>query len=252
MALTREQWKDRLVKAGLPEEVIDNLMASVKDEDLVRMKDMSEEEATTYIAGVLALAKAACPECGAEVPEGAEKCPECGADLAKEEEEAEEKTPPPETKEDDDALAGIQALGDYLVERLKDSGLMEIQEVEFESPELDGLKVEVMALKEVVDGISTAFKDLQATLKDLLESDTQRLKDISGNLSDAQRTRLMQATLPSKDVMARVVQALQERKDDLAEVDVVDQGGGVLRDSNGNFYGSWEDWMQGKEPIKAA
>lgn len=251
MPMTRDQWKERLVAAKLPQEVIDNLMASIEDEDLVRMKDMSEEEATTYITDLLSLAKAACPKCGADVPDGAEECPKCGASITASEEEGEEKTPPPETKEEEDAMAGIQALGNYLVEQLKESGLLQIQEIEIESPELDQLKAEVISLKEVVDGISTAFKDLQATLKDLLDTDTQRLKDLNSNLSPAQRNRLHSTVLPGKDVLVRVVTALQERKDDGKKVEVVDEGGAVLKDADGNCYATFDDWIR-SNPIKVA
>jgi len=45
MSMSREQWKQRLVDAEFPEDVVDALLADLKDEDLARMKeDMSADD----------------------------------------------------------------------------------------------------------------------------------------------------------------------------------------------------------------
>ena len=42
--MDREALRERLIAAEFPEEIADDILSKTKDEDLVRMKDMSADE----------------------------------------------------------------------------------------------------------------------------------------------------------------------------------------------------------------
>jgi len=245
--MTRKQWRQRLIDAELPEEVVSALMDSVSDKDLVRMKDLSDEELAEAVTTALKAGGDAtpaprttpitCSKCGTENPADAAKCTKCDAGLEEEEEEEEEAKPvPPATKD-------LTTFADYLV------GCIDVnikkaladQTIEVEVPELT-------MLKDAVDALRSDLEEVQTVLKDMAQADTERLAALAKDLSPAQRIRLRQS-VPDGDVAVRILNRLKEagkvRSVPDGTVFDIEDFTPVIKDAAGNVYESLQDMATG-------
>jgi hypothetical protein len=231
--MDRKQWRKRLLSAGLNEEVVDSLLAKTKDEDLVRMKDMSGEEVIEALKEVILKA-----ETEAESAKGdeTEVKKEGTADSESDEDEDEE-------EEDDEEVAKLKDTMDMLavsiVAQVKD--VIAVQEVEVEVPELAALVADVSELKDTMGEVQAVLKDLAVIMKDASQDESTVLASMVENLSPAQISRL------SKDIGAsqsleRVVRYKEQRKQakTLPEMaasagDTFVSGTGIV-DAEGNEY----------------
>lgn len=174
--MTRDELKERLLKAGLPEEVVDAKLESVSDEDLVRMKDIPTAMTNDTAA------------------DGHEE-----SDIVL-----------------DDSV--MKEIGRVVSEALKEYDYG-IEEVEVEMPEVQQLVKDVAELKEIVG-------KLVATLDEISKSDEERLKEMNGDLSPAQRLRIRYNAGDAKPVPD--TQVRKERKPE----------DGVIVDGEGRMYDS--------------
>lgn len=163
MKQIRDGWRDRLLKAELPTEVVDSFLAGVADEDLVRMKDLPDEQ-------LLATMREALEE----------------EDMDEEEEES-----PSTTK--DNLAESVTMLADVVAAKVKEQIQETFGTVEVEVPELGQLLTEVQALKEQTEALAVAYKELTATWKEVGQDDGERIRDMVRDLSPAQRIRLRQS-----------------------------------------------------------
>ena len=233
--MTREQWRKRMLKAGLPEEVVEATMKAVSDEDLVRMKDMGVDEiqeliATTFKADedkepppATEEGQIKCPKCGVMNPAGATECSECGATL-------EEKSEEMLTKK------SLDEIMDNLVQRVKDE--LSIQEVDIEIPLLAEMATQMSSLKDQMDKMQEQLTLVLGTV----ETVTKDAATTAANLSPAQRVRMtamlgQDATrvgnLIAERFKGETVPAADEEQDE-PEV--------VVKDADGNVYKSLEEW----------
>lgn len=215
--MDREAWRQRLLKAKLPEEVVDAMMAQVKDEDLVRMKDMSEDE----------------------ILEVLRKSVEVDDDTSTDDADAEDDADADDATTDD-LVAAFKAMEDSIITRVE--GLITEITVEVEVPQLEELKTAITELEALKDSVAS----LQTFIKDFLESDEDRLGEIVRNLSPASRTRLRRS-VSDDDVIERLTKRLAERNKDTPQ----DDGKFVptIKDSQGNSYLSLAH-MARNEPIQ--
>jgi hypothetical protein len=226
--MDRKTWKQRLIDAEIPEEVVDDLLATVKDEDLVRMKDMSTEEILTAMKDALVE-----DDTAEEDTETAEE---------------QETTTEEDTAEDEDEstlAADLSTFRDELLTKIKEQ--MEALEIEVEAPQIKTLSDRVEALEEQISGISAMMKDLSTSWAEVLRGDAERLKDMLDNMSPAQRVRL-RATLTDQRTADRVNKWKEDRdkaehKDarqdsDFRQLGRLPTGPVTIRDAAGNEYES--------------
>lgn len=229
MSMTREQWKQRLIDAELPEDVVESFMADLKDEDLARLKeDMSAEDIVNVLKDAVS------------------------------DETTEEESPPEETDEagDEDAETLAQVfkdMEDRIVERITKQ--LEALEIEVAVPQLQDVIAEVKGVKENYDAISTRLKEMQDAWNEILKGDTQRLKEMVESLSPAQRIRLR--TTLTDDVAAKRIDQFKEGQDtlvrreteaqktDIFHAQIATGSKPVIRDAQGNEYESLADFATG-------
>jgi ribosomal protein L40E len=231
--MSREDWKKRLMDAKLPEDVVDALLASTKDEDLVRMKEMTPDEIIESLRQTLLQDKqdmVKCPKCGAMNPEGSTECKDCKASL--------EEKPPAETKDD----TTVDVSFNDLLTRIKE--MIESQEIEVEVPALQGMIDEMKALKDAIIKVeatnaelSTSLKEMYALWKGLAEADETKLKDLATNLSPAQKIRL-RTTLSEPKVALDVI--AKDNGNEPAD-------GVMVIDANGVRYASMTAYFKGEK-----
>jgi hypothetical protein len=148
MAITRDQWRERLLKAGIPEEVVNATLESLKDEDFARMKDMNPEQ----LLQELTTAKAV----------------DAPAVTGTEEEVV-------------DVTVAFEQFRTEMLAAVKD--LMDHQEMTLELPALDavasevaGMKATLAAIKDTVDRLAASDEDrILALAKDISPASKARL-----------------------------------------------------------------------------
>jgi len=231
--MNRSEWKKRLVDAEIPEEVVDDLLSTIKDEDLARMKDMSTEQ-------ILQTMKDTVAESEDETPV--------------EEKEAEDTTPEPSMVE--------------MFATLKDSVLTQIAEqlntleIEVEAPQIKEMAERLVSLEATITTLHEEMKELRNTWSEVLRGDAERLKEMTENLSPAQRVRL-RGTLSDGAMSKRIAEHLKDRglqpKTDVApesdfrrlgQLPVAKDGDIVYRDASGQQYANLQDMAVGRNPIK--
>jgi len=235
--MDRSEWKDRLLKTGMNAELVDDILASLKDEDLLRMKDMSSEEIIETLKEV------------AEDAVTTEGDPPKG-----EGEDAGDSDP---DGEDDaaDIAAILKEFGDGIVERVVEH--LQALEVTVETPDLAEVVSQLKELKDEYAALTTTLKEMQEAWDEILKTDTERLRERLGDLSPVQRVRL-QATLGDKEAMRIATQFLREKNqagdgEDLPPPTnvfrrpVAGPGEVIARDSEGNEYESLQDMAFGKK-----
>lgn len=225
MSLSREQWKKRLTDAEIPEDVVDALLADLKDEDLARMKeDLSAEDLVDILK-----------------------------DAASADDESDEDTQesPPDTEEtqpdqDVDAIAEVfKSMEDRIVERVTTN--LEALQIEVEVPQLQEVITTVKEVHEDYTAIISSLKEMQELWDEVLKGDTERLKEMLDNLSPAQRIRLK--TTLTDDLAASRVQKFKqdkeqesnplkqkERETDLFHAQRSTGPRPIVRDAQGNEY----------------
>lgn len=195
--MSREQWKQRLVDAEIPEEVADALLADLKDDDLLRMKeDMSAEDI------VAALKEAASAETDSD--DAPKSPPETDGD----------------TPDVDDLAQVFKTVEDAIVKRITEQ--LEALEIEVAVPQLQEVLTAVKEMQDNYTAIETTLKEMQAAWDEVLKGDTQRLKEMLENLSPAQRIRL-RTTLTDTHAASRIEQFKAEQDKGL-------QGGAPVQD----------------------
>lgn len=222
--MSRDAWRKRLLEAELPEEVVDSLLDNLKDEDLVRMKDMSTEE-------ILETLKAA-------------------AETMKDADSAEDETAQDEPNTDetpdtsDDTSTQLKDLEDRIVQRVTEQ--LRSLEIEVEIPQLKELSDSVQAIQDLVSQEAEHIKELREAWAEVLRGETERLKELVSDMSPAQRVRL-RAVFSDGQVMERVAQALQQREQapPTGQTNVFNPppqtGTAVFRDADGRDYESLRD-----------
>lgn len=232
--MDREQWKDRLLKAGMEAELVDDLLASLKDEDLLRMKDMSPEEIITTLKAVV---EEAANE--GDPPEGD------GGDAGDPHEEGADDTA--------DIASVLKEFGDGIVERVVEH--LKTLEITVETPDLVEIASQLKEMKNEYAALTTTLKEMQEAWDEILKTDTERLRERLKDLSPATRVQL-RATLGDKDALERVTQYLRERnqlgdgvkpppQDNIFRRPMAQPGEVVHRDSDGNEYASLQDMAFG-------
>lgn len=189
MKQIRAGWRERLLKAELPEEVVDSFLAGVADDDLVRMKDVTDEQLLATMREAL---------------------DEAEEDEDEEEEEEEEGTDKGATAKDD-LTKSLSMLADLVATRVKDMIQETFGTVEVEVPELGQLLDTVAELKEDVGALSVSYKELTETWKEVGQDDASRIRDMVRDLSPGQRTRLRQS-LSEPATAARVAQFREQQQ----------------------------------------
>ena len=195
--MDRNEWKERLTEAGLADEVVDDFLSTKKDEDLVRMKDMTSEEIIAKIK-----------EVAEEIYADEEAEPEL------KDEDAEDSTED-SSDEDTDAIAGVlKDMEDRIVQRLAEQ--MSALEVTVEAPNLAEIVEQLKELREDYTTLQTTFKEIQGTWDEVLKTDTERLRERLKDLSPAQRVRL-RATLTDEQALKRVAEQMKDRDQDMPD-----------------------------------
>jgi hypothetical protein len=166
------------VDAEFPEDVVDALLADLKDEDLARMKeDMSADDIIAALKDAVSAA---------------------------DESEETPKSPPDDDAQDGDvnALAQVfKSMEDNIVKRVTEQ--LEALEVEVAVPQLQEVMTAVKEMQDNYAAVEATLKEIQTTWDEVLKGDGQRLKEMVENLSPAQRIRL-QTTLTSEQAADRI------------------------------------------------
>ena len=235
----RDLWYARLCEEGLSEDVVKSFLDELKEDDLVRMKDSDAD--VKVVADEL---KKALAESESDPPAVTK----------------DDKTAGTTPAGDDGGLdatsleALISGLGDYIVTKVKDllpaaivsddTGLTEAL-----SKRLDDV---VAMIKELTALVTKSTEQSKGLLEEMAASEAQRIKDLTQNLSPAQRARLRVHTdatgIDAHAVAERVLKSLQERDKVAATTPgtspvrtVFDQGSDapvVIKDAQGNEYDS--------------
>jgi len=231
--MDREQWKDRLLKAGMQAELVDDLLATLKDEDLLRMKDMTPEEIVKTLKEVVEEATEGDP------PE------EDGEDVGD--------SDPDNADDTADIASVLKEFGDGIVERIVEH-LKEL-EITVETPDLAEITSQLKELKDEYTALTTTLKEMQGAWDEILKTDTERLRERLKDLSPAQTVRL-RATLSDGKALERVTQFLHEKNQlgDGAEpppptnvfrTPMASPGEVIARDSDGKEYATLQDMAFG-------
>jgi hypothetical protein len=245
--MTREQWKDRLLKANLPEEVVDDLLKKTKDEDLVRMKDLTTEEIVEVLKGVAMKAEDAsddeedeetpaeetlkCEKCDTAVSKDASFCKGCGTKMGEKKEKDE--------TADVELLEQFVALKDAIVAELSER--FGVQEVEIEVPEIAQMKDEMASFAERFESLEQTLKDMAGVVKDAASTETDILSRAVGNLSTAQMTRLRAHFSRGSDARAKDYKRERGIRDpgpDQIGADDLPDGTVVIENADGTRYSS--------------
>ena len=226
--MDRKALRDRLIAAEFPEEIADDYLAHVKDEDLVRMKDMSPDALLQTIKDSLA---------------------EMG-----EEDNADDSS----DTEKDEAVSSAEALvevfdsmGDNIVAQVKE--YFKEMSIEVEVPNIDKILEEVNSLKDSMAAMSQELKDMQESWNVLMQGDKDRLKDILGNMSAASRNRL-RLTLTDKEATDKEVEDLKgpraKERSNIFRPGIQSDFKPTVIDTDGREYENLGDMFHGK-PIEA-
>ena len=214
--MTKDQWRERLLGAGIPEEVVAATLEGMKDEDFARMKDMSPEQLLAELtkAELVQDKDQADASADTEADEG-----DVSDDLV-------------------DITEAFEALKDDLLAQVKD--LMSQQEVELEVPALGGVVSDLEQVKADVSVIKDA-------LDKLVESDEERLLALAKDMSPASKARLVvhtksETTTDDAAIMAAALQKWfgEQAKD--GPTGPLQPGGSavafkpIIRDASGNEY----------------
>lgn len=232
--MDREQWKERLLKTGMEAELVDDILSTLKDEDLLRMKDMSAEEIVKTLKEV---AEEASTE--GDPPEGD------GADVGD--------SDPDHADDTGDIAVILKEFGDGIVARVIEQ--MQALEVTVETPDLAEIVGQLKELKDEYAALNTTLKEMQEAWDEILKTDTERLGERLKDLSPAARVHL-RATLNDKDALERVTQFLRERNNtggappsaspNVFRRPMAQPGEVIARDTDGNEYASLQDMAFGK------
>lgn len=228
--MDREALRQRLIDAEIAEEVVDGLLSELKDDDLVRMKEMSIEQ-------ILKALQEALKEDDEEDEEDEDETEE-GTSYKKEE------TPSRKSDSDDaEALANVlNALGENIEAKVKEA--LDSHTFEVEMPQIAEIQGDIQQLKEQIAAVSTVLKEVQEMWDQVFKSDEARLRGLVSNLSPAQRTRL-RIGLTDNQMMERLN---KEGTLTPAPGQPAPFRPGV-RDSQGNEYANLSDMSEGI-PIK--
>jgi len=186
--MDREKLKERLLQTGMNAELVDDFLATLKDEDLLRMKDMSAEE-------IVASLKDAVEEVADEGDPPAEEDVDAG-------------DPPEETDDTADIAAVLKEFGDGIVSRVVEQ--LQALEITVETPEMAQIVEQLKEIKEENAALKTTLKEMQSAWDEILKTDKERLSERLKELSPAARVHL-RATLGDKDALDRVTQFLREQ-----------------------------------------
>jgi len=232
--MDREQWKDRLLKAGMQAELIDDLLATMDDKALLRMKDMTTEEIINTLK-----------EAAEKVIEEGDPPEEDGEDVGD--------SDPDNADDTADIASVLKEFGDGIVERIVEH-LKEL-EITVETPDLAEITSQLKELKDEYTALTTTLKEMQGAWDEILKTDTERLRERLKDLSPAQTVRL-RATLSDGKALERVTQFLHEKNQlgDGAEpppptnvfrTPMASPGEVIARDSDGKEYATLQDMAFG-------
>jgi len=214
--MDRKALRERLIAAKFPEEIADDILKKTKDEDLVRMKDMSPDDIIQAFKDALA------------------------EDEDEDEDEDDEKdTKDPDTTEDDEVDDSAEELAEVF-KTLKDDIVAQVKDMfnelslEVEVPQVSQIHEDVQALKESVSDMSKIVTEMQESWTELQKGDKDRLKEILGNMSPASRNRLRLA-LPDDKVATQDDPRTKDRSTIFKpKINTVFKP--VVRDAQGNEY----------------
>lgn len=222
--LTRDQWKERLLKAQIAEDVIDGLLKELSDDDLLRLKDMTDVGEDEFVAALKE---------------------------SLDTDTTEEETPPAadeSTPDEDDAVMtkAFEALGDYTVSRVE---AIIKDRIAVDMPDVSAISDSITSLSAVVTEMASQVSAVKDILDEVLKDDTTRLKDIAANLSPAQRSR-MRVALDEGSTFDRVFKALKDKNDvspipGLEALSKATIDDGVIKDAEGNSYNSMSEFFHG-------
>jgi hypothetical protein len=184
--MDRSELKERLLKAGLEVEVVEDFLGSMADEDLLRMKDQTPDEIIEKLQA--AIQEIDDDEAEVELKEDAEDDP---------------------VDESVDVASLLKDMEDRVVQRLADQ--MSALEITVETPDLAEIVGQLTELREAYTALEATFKEIQGTWDEVLKTDTERLHTQLKDMSPAQRIRL-RATLTDDEAVARVKEALADRE----------------------------------------
>jgi len=240
--MSKEEWFEKLTdQHGLPKEVVQAFLDTVKDEDLVRMKDKGEDWVVETIKEALN---------SEVVDEEAE-----GTEADKKPEDSTEETDKKDPKE------AAQAV---LIGVVKDTIAASLKEIAVEIPELaelSNIKTEIAALKEGFTQLTGMLKDVLEAYSNASKKETQKIKELIGNMSPAQHDRLRRSADPEA-VVTRIVSRMKEVEQIIKKpvpptsASLVPGGPppeteAVAMDTQGNIYANLGDMAFGRAPKKA-
>lgn len=241
--MSKDEWMKKLTGHGLPDEVVKAFLEQVKDEDLVRMKDLGDEKVMDLIKEAIN---------SEVVDEEAE-----GTDAKETTEGGTEEADKEVTKE---------VSQDVLISIVKDTIVASLKEIAVEIPELaelSNIKTELAALKEGFTQLTGMLKDVLEAYSNASKEETQKIKDLIGNMSPAQADRLRRSADPDA-VVTRIVSRMKEVEQTVKKPTshILDTsknlvpGGAppasdvVIMDGQGNVYDNLGDMAFGRSPKK--
>jgi len=256
--VSRDEWKAKLLKAGLPEDVVAEFLKGVDDADLVRMKDLTENElAVIAQTAVNKAAQGDMPDEDEEDEEEEKKGKEKAED-DKDKKGASCKDGDEEPQAGSDTLKDLMAFADYIVQQTVEklqAGTAKDMQYEIEVPELAALVAEVTALKESVSGLQAQYAETLGVLKELTMDDAQRMKEQIAGMSQASKARVRQFFQSSaQDALDRVAQFKEQQ----GQATTTEQQGGdptqagtihmkdgepVFVDGEGNKYRTFGEFL---------
>lgn len=240
--MSKDEWYKKLTdQHGLPEEVVKAFLETVKDEDLVRMKDKGEDWVVETIKEAI----------NSEVVD--EEIEGTKTDKKPEGE--------PESEESNDSEEATQAV---LIGVVKDTIVASLKEIAVEIPELaelSNIKTEIAALKEGFTQLTGMLKDVLEAYSNASKEETQKIKELIGNMSPAQQDRLRRSADPEA-VVTRIVSRMKEVEQTIKKpvpptsASLVPGGPPpetevVAMDTQGNIYANLGDMAFGRAPKKA-
>jgi arsenate reductase-like glutaredoxin family protein len=234
MSLSRDEWKKRLKDAEIDPDLAETFVDGLSDDQLVRMKEASLEQVKEAVSAALT-------KCFTGSDETETRKKEDGDEDMDEEEE--------ETKKKDDAtsLKDLMDFANYIIAQTEErvvakvKDMLEGQEIEVEVPLLTDMQNDIGVLKEAFDGIG-------AQLKDLVASDTERIKENFAGMSDASKARMRRTF--STDAFKAVELAMQRKKEQAEHLKgnqstPAGNGGAIIKDAAGNTFSSLEEFATG-------
>jgi ElaB/YqjD/DUF883 family membrane-anchored ribosome-binding protein len=239
--MSKDDWLKKLTGHGLPDEVVKAFLDNVKDEDLVRMKDLGDDKVIDIIKEAI------------------------NSEVVDEETEVTEtdKKPEgePEAEESNDSEEAAQAV---LIGVVKDTIAASLKEIAVEIPELaelSNIKTEIAALKEGFTQLTGMLKDVLEAYSNASKEETQKIKELIGNMSPAQHDRLRRSADPEA-VVTRIVSRMKEVEQTIKKpvpptsASLVPGGPPpstevVAMDTEGNIYANLGDMAFGRSPKKA-